>query len=73
MPNLVIGVTEVADVELRWSLFEPSHPWFIFQVGYFPDKDLVRHLAMSKCWLEISVHPIDSIQELFTDPSGTHL
>ena len=30
MPNLVIGVTEVADVELWRTLFDPKHPWFIF-------------------------------------------
>lgn len=61
MPNTVIGVTEEADGELGRSRFEPKHERFIFKVGYFPDKELVRHLAMSKCWLEISCHPIQEI------------
>lgn len=65
MPNTVIGVTEEADVELWRSLFEQKHQRFVFQVGYFPDKDLVKHLAMSKCWLEISCHPIQEIQNMF--------
>jgi hypothetical protein len=59
MPNLVVGATEQADIELRRSLYDTSHARFIFEVGYFPDKELVKHLAMSKCRLEISCHPIE--------------
>ena len=61
MPNLVIGCTEVADSELRRSLYDLDHKRFIFEVGYFPLLNIVQHLAMSKCRLEISVHPIEEI------------
>ena len=40
MPNLVIGCTEVADNELRRSLYDLDHGRFIFEVGYFPNLNI---------------------------------
>ena len=48
MPNLVVGASEIADQELRRSLYSVEHDYYTFPINYFPDLTIVKHLVMSK-------------------------
>jgi len=70
MPNLVVGTTEIADLELRRSLYSVEHDVFTFPITYYPDLTIVKHLVMSKCRLDITCHPIEVIDMLVMQSRG---
>ena len=70
MPNLVVGATEIADQELRRSLYSVDHDPYTFPVEYFPDLTIVKHLVMSKWRIEITCHPIEVIDKLVMQTRG---
>lgn len=70
MPNLVVGTTDIADQEIRRSLYSTDHDYFTFPVNYFPDLTIVKHLVMSKCKIDISCHPMEVIDQLILDTRG---
>lgn len=70
MPNLVVGTTDISDQELRRSLYSIHHDAYTFPVTYFPDMDIVKHLIMSKCRLDISCHPLEIIDKIVMESRG---
>ncbi|CAI2385109.1 unnamed protein product [Moneuplotes crassus] len=70
MPNLVVGTTDIADQELRRSLYSTDHDYYTFPVNYFPDLTIVKHLVMSKCKIDVSCHPIEVVDKLILDTRG---
>ena len=70
MPNLVVGATDIADQELRRSLYSVEHDNYNFPVNYFPDLTIVRHLVMSKCRIDVTCHPVEVIDKIVMKSRG---
>ena len=57
MPNIVIGSTDVLDVELRKLLYSYDHERTVFPVRYIEDTPVFESIILSKCRIEMSCHP----------------
>mmetsp|Transcript_42903 Transcript_42903/g.41249 ORF Transcript_42903/g.41249 Transcript_42903/m.41249 type:complete len:204 (+) Transcript_42903:1153-1764(+) len=67
MPNVVVGATEIIDIDLRKILYSYSHEKMLFPVVFDEGNPMYKALIVSKCRLELSCFPTEAVDEFFDE------
>jgi hypothetical protein len=67
MPNVVVGATEILDLDLRRILYDYSHKKILFPVKFDENCPLFQYLIVSKCLLEMACFPTEAVDEFYEE------
>ena len=71
MPNVVVGATEILDLDLRRTLYSYAHEKIRFPVKFDEHNPLFAKLVISKCFLDLSCFPTEAVDEYYEEKFET--
>lgn len=67
MPNVVVGATEILDLDLRRILYDYAHKKILFPVKFDEHCPLYTYLIMSKLLLEMACFPTEAVDQFYEE------